>query len=42
MAFTASFGVVEYDRIGSLDALNAAADEALYRAKEAGRDRVVW
>ena len=42
LAFTASFGVAEYDRIGSLDALNAAADEALYRAKEAGRDRVVW
>jgi len=40
--FTCSFGVAEAGRaIAQLDTLLAAADEALYRAKAEGRDRVV-
>ena len=42
LSLTASFGVAEYDRVGSLDSLNGLADEALYRAKQEGRDRVIW
>ncbi len=37
---TASFGVAEFDGRGGLKELLAAADEALYRAKRAGKDRV--
>lgn len=38
---TASFGVAEYPRHGSsVDAFVKAADSALYRAKQDGRDRV--
>jgi diguanylate cyclase (GGDEF)-like protein len=40
-AVTASFGVAARSRrIGTLDALQRAADAALYRAKNQGRDRV--
>ena len=38
---TMSLGVAEHRGDRSLDATIAAADRALYRAKEAGRDRVV-
>jgi diguanylate cyclase (GGDEF)-like protein len=42
IALTASFGVAEAGgRIDSIAALMKTADEALYRAKNAGRDRVV-
>ena len=37
---TASFGVASFLRAGSREKLLAAADEALYRAKGAGRNRV--
>ena len=37
---TASFGVAELQADQDADALLAAADAALYRAKESGRDRV--
>jgi diguanylate cyclase (GGDEF)-like protein len=37
---TASFGVAAYPECPSEDALFAAADEALYRAKAAGKNRV--
>ena len=37
---TASFGVASFLRAGSRERLLAAADEALYRAKGAGRNRV--
>jgi diguanylate cyclase (GGDEF)-like protein len=37
---TASFGVAEYTGQSSTEQLLAAADEALYRAKRAGKDRV--
>lgn len=38
---TASFGVVEWDRAESWDALVNRADQALYKAKNSGRDRIV-
>jgi diguanylate cyclase (GGDEF)-like protein len=37
---TASFGVAEYARQSNTEQLVAAADDALYRAKRAGKDRV--
>jgi diguanylate cyclase (GGDEF)-like protein len=37
---TASFGVAAYPHARTADALFAAADEALYRAKAAGKNRV--
>jgi len=40
-AFTASFGVTTFVPGDSLDSLCARADQALYAAKAAGRDRVV-
>jgi diguanylate cyclase (GGDEF)-like protein len=39
--FTASFGVVEADPTDDLPAIISHADAALFRAKRAGRDRVV-
>jgi diguanylate cyclase (GGDEF)-like protein len=36
-----SFGVVEFGRDGDAEACVAAADAAMYRAKVAGRDRIV-
>ena len=41
-AITASFGVAAHDPARALEATIAAADEALYRAKEAGRNRVAF
>ncbi|GGJ62999.1 GGDEF domain-containing protein [Deinococcus aquiradiocola] len=38
---TASFGVAEYRRGDRLEALVARADQAMYRAKQSGRNRVV-
>ncbi|GIV90572.1 MAG: hypothetical protein KatS3mg055_3090 [Chloroflexus sp.] len=38
---TASFGLVEYDTTDNLASLIRRADEALYAAKAAGRNRVV-
>ena len=40
ISITASFGVASFLRAGSRERLLAAADEALYRAKGAGRNRV--
>ena len=40
IALSASFGVAEARRDGDLDALLDQADRALYRAKDAGRNRV--
>ncbi len=40
VAMTASFGVAAFPENGDFDALVAAADEALYRAKRAGRNRI--
>jgi diguanylate cyclase (GGDEF)-like protein len=40
ISITASFGVASFLRAGSRERLLAAADEALYRAKRAGRNRV--
>ncbi|HKI92061.1 MAG TPA: GGDEF domain-containing protein, partial [Gaiellaceae bacterium] len=37
---TASFGVASHRKGGDVGTLYAAADEALYRAKAAGKDRV--
>jgi two-component system, cell cycle response regulator len=37
---TASFGVVERGSGSDTEELVAAADEALYRAKRAGKDRI--
>ncbi len=39
-AFTISFGVAGYERGDRLETLFAKADQALYRAKEGGRNRV--
>jgi GGDEF domain-containing protein len=38
---TASFGVASFPEAGTAAALFAAADEALYRAKSAGKNCVV-
>ncbi|MGD0272826.1 MAG: diguanylate cyclase [Gaiellaceae bacterium] len=40
ISITASFGVASFLRAGSREKLLAAADEALYRAKRGGRNRV--
>jgi diguanylate cyclase (GGDEF)-like protein len=40
ISITASFGVAAFRSTGSRERLLAAADEALYRAKDAGRNRV--
>lgn len=40
-SITASFGIAEHRPERSLEATIAAADDALYRAKEAGRNRVM-
>jgi diguanylate cyclase (GGDEF)-like protein len=40
ISITASFGVASFRFFGSRERLLAAADEALYRAKKAGRNRV--
>jgi len=40
ISITASFGVASFLRAGSREQLLLAADEALYRAKRAGRNRV--
>jgi len=40
LALTASFGVAASPPAGDLESLVVAADEALYRAKRSGRDRV--
>jgi len=40
-SFTASFGVIDSATVGSLELLIRSADDALYAAKEAGRDRIV-
>ena len=40
LALTVSFGVAERSPTGSFDATLGTADEALYRAKREGRDRV--
>ncbi|MEX0738697.1 MAG: diguanylate cyclase [Pseudohongiella sp.] len=37
---TSSFGVAQWDGLATLDALISKADHALYRAKNAGRNRV--
>lgn len=39
--FTASFGVADHEQAGSVDELLEVADQAMFRAKAAGRDRVV-
>jgi diguanylate cyclase (GGDEF)-like protein len=41
VAVTASFGVAAFPEAATPAALFAAADEALYRAKAAGKNRVV-
>lgn len=40
-AFTSSFGLAGCEKVDNLDTLFAKADQALYHAKEAGRNRVV-
>jgi diguanylate cyclase (GGDEF)-like protein len=40
ISITASFGVAGFQRSGTRERLLAAADEALYRAKRSGRNRV--
>ena len=40
-SITLSIGVEEYDFASSLDELLDAADDKLYKAKNAGRNRVV-
>jgi len=39
--FTASFGVIDSATVGNLELLIRSADDALYVAKEGGRDQVV-
>ncbi len=41
MDITVSIGVVSWDGKVDADAVIAAADRAMYRAKQEGRDRVV-
>lgn len=41
MPVTASFGIAEYRRGDTLDSMMIRADEALYRAKSAGKDQIV-
>lgn len=39
--FTASFGIADTEQTGSVDDLLELADQAMFHAKAAGRDRVV-
>lgn len=39
---TASFGITLFDHRDSLETIVSRADEALYKAKEQGRNRVIF